>query len=109
MVKEQANKKTYCDKNLQNDCLECPYSIPTIYSMYSVASEINSILETLCKDDNKSKRDKDRYLYRLLKLLSIAKTFKETFGIHNSILFLDYDNALIKTKNILNGGNNNDA
>ena len=101
--------KTYCDKNLQNDCLECPYSIPTIYSMYSVASEINSILEKLCKDDNKSKRDKDRYLYRLLKLLSIAKTFKETFGIHNSILFLDYDNALIKTKNILNGGNNNDA
>lgn len=96
--------KTYCDKNLQNECLECPYSIPTIYSMYSVASEINSILEKLCKDDNKSKRDKDRYLYRLLKLLSIAKTFKETFGIHNSILFLDYDNALIKTKNILDGG-----
>lgn len=96
--------KNYCDKNLQNECLECPYSIPTIYSMYSVANEINSILEKLCKDDNKSKRDKDRYMYRLLKLLNIARVFKETFGINNSILFLDYDNALLKTKNLLEGG-----
>lgn len=96
--------KTYCDKNLQNECLECPYSIPTIYSLYSVANEINSILEKLCKDDNKSKRDKDRYMYRLLKLLNIARVFKETFGINNSISFLDYDNALLKTKNLLEGG-----
>lgn len=93
--------KPYCNEQLNNNCMECKYSIPTVYAMKSVSDEITTLLTKL--QQTHCKRDKEHYLYRLLKLLTIAKSFRDAFGTDSLNVFLDFDAVMQQTQLLLKG------
>lgn len=95
--------KQVCDKRIDNNCIECKYSIPTIYAMFAIADEINILVDKVKQTDIQYTRDRERYLYRLLRLLEIAKAFKNLYGEECLNLFIDFNVALQETKLLLGG------
>lgn len=96
--------KEDCEKHLNNNCLECQYSIPTIFALYSIKDEIEKLLYKIESLNANNQNDKTRYMYRLLKLLSIVKEFQNAYGEDALNAFLPFDVIMNQTQKLLKGG-----
>lgn len=95
--------KQICNRVTDSKCIECKYSIPTIYAMYAVTDEIHLLMKKITKLEQQHIKDKERYLYRLIKLLGVAKSFGNVYGENNLQLFLNFNDIMQQTKLLLEG------
>lgn len=70
-------RKNNCKYPVRTDCVNCEYSIPTVYTLLSVCTELNNIFQ---KKIPSCQYDKIRTLDKMLKLYSVVKEAENTFG-----------------------------
>ena len=70
-------RKNNCKYPVRTDCVNCEYSIPTVYTLLSVCTELNNIFQ---KKIPPCQYDKIRTLDKMLKLYSVVKEAENTFG-----------------------------
>lgn len=70
-------RENNCKYPVRTDCMNCEYSIPTVYTLLSVCTELNNIFQ---KKIPSCQYDKIRTMDKMLKLYSVVKEAENTFG-----------------------------
>lgn len=89
-------RENNCKYPVRTDCMNCEYSIPTVYTFLSVCTELNNIFQ---KKIPSCQYDRIRTMDKMLRLYSVVKEAENTFGEEyvNS-----YINSLELKQNICN-------
>lgn len=89
-------RENNCKYPVRTDCMNCEYSIPTVYTLLSVCTELNNIFQ---KKIPSCQYDRIRTMDKMLRLYSVVKEAENTFGEEyvNS-----YINSLELKQNICN-------
>ncbi len=70
-------RENNCKYPVRTDCMNCEYSIPTIYTLLAVCTELNNIFQ---KKIPSCQYDRIRTMDKMLKLYSVIKEAENTFG-----------------------------
>lgn len=70
-------RENNCKYSVRTDCMNCEYSIPTVYTLLSVCTELNNIFQ---KKIPSCQYDRIRTIDKMLKLYSVVKEAENTFG-----------------------------
>ena len=70
-------RENNCKYPVRTDCMNCEYSIPTVYTLLSVCTELNNIFQ---KEIPSCQYDRIRTMDKMLKLYSVIKEAENTFG-----------------------------
>lgn len=70
-------RENNCKYPVRTDCINCEYSIPTVYTLLSVCAELNNIFQ---KKIPSCQYDRIRTMDKMLKLYSVIKEAENTFG-----------------------------
>lgn len=70
-------RENNCKYPVRTDCMNCEYSIPTVYTLLSVCTELNNIFQ---KKIPSCQYDRIRTIDKMLKLYSVVKEAENTFG-----------------------------
>lgn len=70
-------RENNCKYPVRTDCMNCEYSIPTVYTLLSVCTELNNIFQ---KKIPSCQYDRIRTMDKMLKLYSVVKEAENTFG-----------------------------
>lgn len=70
-------RENNCKYPVRTDCMNCEYSIPTIYTLLAVCTELNIIFQ---KKIPSCQYDRIRTMDKMLKLYSVIKEAENTFG-----------------------------
>lgn len=89
-------RENNCKYPVRTDCMNCEYSIPTVYTLLSVCTELNNIFQ---KKIPSCQYDRIRTMDKMLKLYSVVKEAENTFGEEYVNSYID---SLELKKNIRN-------
>lgn len=70
-------RENNCKYPVRTDCINCEYSIPTVYTLLSACAELNNIFQ---KKIPSCQYDRIRTMDKMLKLYSVIKEAENTFG-----------------------------
>ncbi len=70
-------RENNCKYPVRTDCVNCEYSIPTVYTLLSVCTELNNIFQ---KKVPSCQYDRIRTMDKMLKLYSVVKEAEIAFG-----------------------------
>lgn len=70
-------RENNCKYPVRTDCMNCEYSIPTIYTLLAVCTELNNIFQ---KKIPSCQYDRIRTMDKMLRLYSVIKEAENTFG-----------------------------
>ncbi len=70
-------RENNCKYPVRTDCMNCEYSIPTVYTLLSVCTELNNIFQ---KKVPSCQYDRIRTMDKILKLYSVVKEAEIAFG-----------------------------
>lgn len=70
-------RENNCKYPVRTDCMNCEYSIPTVYTMLSVCTELNNIFQSKVPS---CQYDRIRIMNKMLRLYSVVKEAENAFG-----------------------------
>lgn len=79
-------RENNCKYPVRTDCMNCEYSIPTVYTLLSVCTELNNIFQ---KKIPSCQYDRIRTMDKMLKLYSVIKEAENTFGVEYVNSYID--------------------
>lgn len=79
-------RENNCKYPVRTDCMNCEYSIPTVYTLLSVCTELNNIFQ---KEIPSCQYDRIRTMDKMLKLYSVVKEAENTFGEEYTNSYID--------------------
>lgn len=79
-------RENNCKYPVRTDCMNCEYSILTVYTLLSVCTELNNIFQ---KKIPSCQYDRIRTMDKMLKLYSVIKEAENTFGVEYVNSYID--------------------
>lgn len=79
-------RENNCKYPVRTDYMNCEYSIPTVYTLLSVCTELNNIFQ---KKIPSCQYDRIRTMDKMLKLYSVIKEAENTFGVEYVNSYID--------------------
>ena len=70
-------RENNCRYPVRTDCMNCEYSIPTVYTLLSVCTELNNIFKSKVPS---CQYDRIRTMNKMLRLYSVVKEAENAFG-----------------------------
>ena len=70
-------RENNCRYPVRTDCMNCEYSIPTVYTLLSVCAELNNIFKSKVPS---CQYDRIRTMNKMLRLYSVVKEAENAFG-----------------------------
>ena len=70
-------RENNCKYPVRTDCMNCEYSIPTVYTLLSVCTELNNIFQSKVPA---CQYDRIRTMNKMLRLYSVVKEAENAFG-----------------------------
>ncbi len=70
-------RENNCKYPVRTDCMNCEYSIPTVYTLLSVCTELNNIFQSKVPS---CQYDRIRTMNKMLRLYSVVKEAENAFG-----------------------------